>query len=80
MWGRIGRRRTRRNDAIEQAMGALERIRGRLFGQPSPRRARRAYSDAVELGMGVLAMIVVLSLLFWRFRRTAEETASDSNH
>ena len=61
-------------------MNALEDMRER-FGQSKPRRegGGGAYSNAVGLGMGVLAIIVVLSLLYWRFRRTTEEAASDSN-
>ena len=78
MWGLFRRKRDRRREALEQAMNTLEDMRKR-FGQSKPRRGGGAYSNAVGLGMGVLAIIVVLSLLYWRFRRTTEEAASDSN-
>jgi hypothetical protein len=75
MWGRFGRSRTRRSEAVEQAIVALENVRGR-FGRSRTRREGRAYGDAVGLGIGVLLTVLVLSLLFWRFRRTARETTS----
>ena len=80
MWGLFRRKRDRRREAIEQAMNALEDMRKR-FGKSKAGRGGGggAYSSAVGLGMGVLAIIVVLSLLYWRFRRTTEEAASDSN-
>ncbi len=75
MWGRFRRRRTRRSEAVEQAIVALENVRER-FGRLRTRRGGRAYGDAVGLGIGVLLTVLVLSLLFWRFRRTARETTS----
>ena len=75
MWGRFGRRRrTRREEAVEQAISALENVRGRL--RLRTRRRGRPYGDAVGLGIGVLVIVLVLSLLYWRFRRTAGETTS----
>ena len=59
-------------------MDALENIRER-FGHSKTGRGGGAYSNAVGLGMGILAVIVMLSLLYWRFRRTTEEATSDSN-
>ena len=59
-------------------MDALENIRER-FGQSKTGRGGGAYSNAVGLGIGILAIIVVLSLLYWRFRRTTGEATSDSN-
>ena len=61
-------------------MDALGDIRER-FGQSKTGRGGGggAYSNAVGLGIGILAIIVVLSLLYWRFRRTTEEATSDSN-
>ena len=61
-------------------MDALEDIWKRL-GPSKPRRGGGgAYSNALGLGMGILAIIVMLSVLYWRFRRTTEEAPSDSNH
>src|SRR5919199_999257 len=75
MWGRFGRRRrTRREEAVEQAISALENVRGRL--RLRTRRRGRPYGDAVGLGIGVLVIVLVLSLLYWRFRRTAGATTS----
>ena len=73
MWGRFGRRRSKHSEAVEQAIDALEKVRGR-FGRLRTRRGGRAYGDAVGLGLGVLVAVVVLSLLLWRFRRTTVET------
>ena len=75
MWRRFGRRRSRRDEALERAVGALENVRGRL-GQLKTRRTGRAYGDAVGLVVGVLVIVLMLSLLYWRFRRTAGETTS----
>src|SRR5919202_1316041 len=76
MWRRFGRRRrSRRDEALERAVGALENVRGR-FGRLRTRREQRAYGDAVGLGVGVLVIVLVLLLLYWRFRRTAGETTS----
>ena len=76
MWGRFGRRRrTRREEAVEQAIDALENVRGR-FGQLRTRHGGKAYGDAVGLGIGALVIVLVLALLYWRFRRTAGETTS----
>ena len=73
MWGRFGRRRTRRSEALERAIGALEDVQGR-FGQRRTRRAPRAYGNALGLGIGVLGIALLLSLLFWLLRRTTTET------
>ena len=81
MWRPFRRKRDRRREAIEQAMDALEEMRKR-FGQSKTGRGGGgggAYSNAVGLGIGILAIIVVLSLLYWQFRRTTGEAPSDSN-
>lgn len=73
MLGRFGRRRAKRSRATEGAIIALENVRKR-FGRPRTGRGGRAYGDAVGLGIGVLAMILTVSLLFWLVRRTTGET------
>ena len=60
-------------------MDALGDIRERFGQSKTGRRGVGAYSNTVGLGLGILAIIVVLSLLYWRFRRTTEEATSDSN-
>ena len=60
-------------------MDALEDIRERFGQSKTGGRGGGAYINAVGLGMGILAIIVMLSLLYWRFRRTIEEATSDSN-
>ncbi len=54
-------------------IGPLENVWGRL-GRERNGRGERAYSDAVGLGIGVLAMVVTISLLFWLTRRITRET------
>ncbi len=78
MWGRFGRRRSKRSQAVEQATNALESVWGR-FGQGRTGRKERAYGSAVWLGAGgVLAMATLILLLLWllgRGRRSREDTA-----
>jgi hypothetical protein len=78
MWERFGRRRrTRRSEAVGQAMLALGNVRRRL-GPSTTGRAREANGKAV-VGVGIgglaIAMMVVLAFLLLR-RRRAGETAS----
>jgi hypothetical protein len=81
MWGRFGRRRTRRSQGVEQATNALQNVWGR-FGEGRTGRKERAYGSAVWLGAGgVLAMATLILLLLWllgRGRRSREETAPTS--
>jgi len=66
MWGRFTRKRTRRTENV------LWRRFGRLRTQ---RRQRSAYSGtAVGLGIGVLALLTIVSLVLWLLRRRAGET------
>ena len=66
MWGRFTRKRTRRTENV------LWRRFGRLRIQ---RRQQRAYSGtAVGLGIGVLALLTIVSLAVWLLRRRAGET------
>src|SRR5215210_1240289 len=78
MWERFGRRRrrTRRSEAVGQAMLALGNAR-RRFG-PSSRtgRGRGANGNAVGAGIGVLAIAGMAVLAFWLLRRRARGTAS----
>ncbi len=74
---RFGRRRKRtgRGEVLEQAFNALGNVR-RRYGRSRGRRGRgRAYGDAVGLGIGVLAMVLTLLVLFWLVRRLTRETA-----
>ncbi len=81
MWGRFGRRRTRRSQAVEQANYALQNVWGR-FGGGRTGREERAYGNAVWLGAGgVLVMATLILLLLWllgRGRRSREESAPTS--
>ena len=65
MWGRFTRKRTRRTENV------LWRRLGRLR---TPRRQPRAYSGTtVGLGIGVLAVLIIVSLAVWLLRRRAGE-------
>jgi hypothetical protein len=81
MWGRFGRRRAKRSQAVEQATNALQNVWGR-FREGRTEREERAYGNAVWLGAGgVLAMATLILLLLWllgRGRRSREETAPTS--
>ena len=64
MWGRFGQKRTERTEHVWRRFGRLR----------TPRRQRRAYSGtAVGLGIGVLALLTIVSLAVWLRRRTAGE-------
>ena len=64
MWGRFGRKTTGRTENV-----------WRRFGRLKTRRQGRAYSGtAVGLGIGVLALLTIVSLAVWRLRRRAGET------
>jgi len=77
MWERFGRRRrTRRSEAVGQALLALGNV-GHRFGSSRTGRGRGANGSAVAVGIGGLAIAVVLVLAFWLLRRRARETASD---
>jgi hypothetical protein len=77
MWRQFGRRRTGRAKALEEALSALGNVRGRYGRSRSSRRGgRRAYGNAVGLGMGLLAIVMMAGLLFWLLRRGARGTAS----
>jgi hypothetical protein len=76
MWERFGRRRrTRRSEAVGQAMLALGNV-GRRFGPSRTGRARGANGKALGVGVGVLAIAVTVVLAFWLLRRRARGTAS----
>jgi hypothetical protein len=65
MWGRFTRKRTRRT----------ENVLWRRFGRLRTQRQQRAYSGtAVGLGIGVLALLTIVSLAVWLLRRRAGET------
>ena len=76
MWERFGRRRrTRRGEAVGQAVLALGNVR-RRFGPSRAGRGRGANGNAVGVGIGVLAIAVMAVLAFWLLRRRARGTAS----
>jgi hypothetical protein len=77
MWERFGRRRTRtrRSEAVGQAMLALGNVRRRV-GPSRTGRGRGTNGNAVGVGIGVLAIAVVVMLAFWLLRRRARGTAS----
>jgi CBS domain-containing protein len=71
MGGRFRRRRTRRGEAVEQAIGPLGIVRGR-----SGRGERTYGTAAVGLGFGALVIVTgAFSLLLRRRRRAAGEEA-----
>ena len=77
MWEHFGqRRRTRRSEAVGQAMLALGNV-GRRVGPSRTRHARGANGKALGVGIGVLAIAVTVVLAFWLLRRRARGTASD---
>ncbi len=75
MWGRLERRRrnTGRDEALARALSALDNVRGR-YGRSRSRREGKTYDDVVGLGIGVLAMVLTILLLFWLVRRLTRET------
>ncbi len=76
MWERFGRRRrTRRSEAVGQALLALGNVR-RQFGPSRTGRGRGANGNAVGVGIGVLAIAVTVVLAFWLLRRRARGPAS----
>src|SRR5918997_206249 len=76
MWERFGwRRRTRRSEAVGQAMLALGNVR-RRFGPSRTGRGRGGNGNAVGVGIGVLAIAGIAVLAFWLLRRRAKGTAS----
>src|SRR5215213_7612948 len=77
MWERFGRRRrTRHSEAIGQGMLALGNV-GRRFGPSRTGRARGAKGNVVGVGIGGLAIAVMVMLAFWLLsRRRARGTAS----
>jgi hypothetical protein len=73
-WGRLERRRARRSEAVEQAIGALGNMRGR-FGHRRTRRRGKAYGGAAGLGIGTLGIVILISLLLLRrLRRTERQS------
>ncbi len=69
MWERFGRRRrTRRSEAVGQAMLALGNVR-RRFGPSRTGRGSGANGNAVGVGIGVLAIAMVFVLAFWLLKR-----------
>jgi hypothetical protein len=77
MWERFGRRRkTRRSEAVGQAILALGNVR-RRFGPSRTGRGRGANgNNVVGVGIGGLAIAVMVVLAFWLLRRRARRTAS----
>ena len=71
MWRHFGRRRARRSEAVEWAVGALGNMRGR-FGHRRTRRRGKAYGGAAGLGIGTLGIVILISLLLLRLLRRAE--------
>ena len=72
MWRRFGRRRrSRRDEAVKQAIGALGNMRGR-FGHRRSRRRGKAYGGAAGLGIGTLGIVILISLLLLRLLRRTE--------
>ena len=69
MEGRFGRRRTRRGEAVKQAIGPLGIVRGR-----SGRGGKTYGAVAVGLGFGALLIVTgTIALLLRRRRRAARE-------
>src|SRR5918997_2658780 len=76
MWERFGwRRRTRRSEAVGQAMLALVNSR-RRFGPSRTGLGRGGNGNAVGVWIGVLAIAGIAVLAFWLLRRRARGTAS----
>ena len=72
MWRRFGRRRrSRRDEAVKQAIGALGNMRGR-FGHRRSRRRGKAYGGAAGLGIGTLGIVILISLFLLRLLRRTE--------
>src|SRR5215212_4701872 len=64
MWGRFGRKRTGRIESV-----------WRRFGRLRTKREERAYGSTVGPGIGVVALLTIVSLAVWLLRRRARETA-----
>jgi hypothetical protein len=75
MWERFGQRGTKRSQAVEPGLNALEKVWGQ-FGRESIGREERAHGSAVWLGLGgVLTLATTIVLLFWLLGRRSRETA-----
>jgi hypothetical protein len=84
MWGRVGRRNSKRSKAVGPPFGALGRV-GALFGRQETERARTPYGGTLGVGIGALAVVATISLVLLLRRRAArqgsptEETNEEAN-
>jgi len=75
MWGRFGRRSSRRSEAVKARFGALGNLRGR-FGRQEPKQEQPTYGGAVGLGVAALGMVAAISLLLVLRRRSRGRDSS----
>ena len=66
-------RKSRRRGAVEQAIGALDRIRRGSARTARAKSEGGAYSKAVGLGISALVALIIISLSVWLVRRRARE-------
>ena len=69
-------RKSRRRAAVEQAIGALERIRRGSARTARAKSEGGAYSKAVGLGISALVALIIISLSVWLLRRRSREEAA----
>lgn len=65
--------------AVERATSVLENVRTRFGKATSAKSEGGAYGKAAGLGIGALAILVIISLSVWLLRKRAgEETTPDT--
>ena len=75
MWRRLGRRITKRGEAVEPPSGVAGKVRAR-FGRQESRRAQTTYGGALGLGVGALAVVATIALLLLLRRRATSQRSS----
>jgi hypothetical protein len=75
MWRRLGRRITKRGEAVEPPPGIVGKVRER-FGRQESGHAQTTYGGALGLGVGALAVVATIALLLLLRRRATSQRSS----
>jgi hypothetical protein len=75
MWRQLGRRSTKRGEAVKPPFGVLGKVWER-FGRQETGHARTTYGKALGLGVGALAVVATISLLLLLRRRATSQGSS----